>query len=147
LDSFQREFRMKAPTPSFRVVDIVIGFVCGLIVLGLLALFLMVLFGSIDRRVMPKPYELIGIMAIPGLGIFFGVLSYRLITGRGAKAGGGLLSPSGWRMIGIVFVILAGILFIGMVGLNLWGLTGALLSTIVFAAMCFYVAIIDRSKT
>lgn len=95
---------------------------------------------------MPKPAEWIGIMAIPGLGIFFGILSYRLITGRGAKAGGGLLSPPGWRITGVSFILLSAILFIGMVGLNMWELTGALLSSMVFAAMCFYVSNCERNK-
>jgi hypothetical protein len=147
LDDLQNDYTMNASLPSFRLIEILIGFVCGLIGLGLFVLFAMLLFESVDRWTMPKTAGLMEIMAIPPLGIFFSILSYRLFTVRGAKDGGGLLSPSGWRIIGISFAFLAGIFFIGMIGLNMWELTGSLVATIVFTAMCFYVANRHRNKT
>ncbi len=38
---------------------------------------------------------------------FFGFVGFRLISGRGAKGGGGLLSPMGYRLLGVVLALLA----------------------------------------
>lgn len=138
---------MNASPPSLHVVEILIGFVCGLIGLGLLVLFAVLLFEIVDHGIMPTTVILIGTASMPPVGIFFSTLSYRLLTGRGTRVGGGLLSPSGWRIIGGSFAFLAVILFIGMIGLNMWDLTGSLLATLVFAAMCYYAANRDRNKT
>ncbi len=42
---------------------------------------------------------------------FFGVVGFRLISGRGAKAGGGLFSPVGYRLTGVVLALLAMLVF------------------------------------
>ncbi len=42
---------------------------------------------------------------------FFGVVGFRLISGRGAKAEGGLLSPIGYRLTGVVLALLAILVF------------------------------------
>jgi len=42
---------------------------------------------------------------------FFGLVGFRLISGRGAKAGGGLFSPMGYRLTGVVLALLAMLVF------------------------------------
>ncbi len=46
---------------------------------------------------------------------FFGLVGFRLISGRGAKAGGGLLSPIGYLLLGSVLVVPATLVFVTLV--------------------------------
>jgi hypothetical protein len=46
---------------------------------------------------------------------FFGLVGFRLISGRGAKAGGGLLSPIGYRLLGVVLALLPTLFLVALV--------------------------------
>lgn len=67
------------------------------------------------------------------LGVFLSVISWRLLSGKGASRGGIVLSPAAWRLTGLVFFGLAGPL--------LWagGARGAILAA-VFGILCFTAA-------
>jgi hypothetical protein len=46
--------------------------------------------------------------------VFLGLVGIRLISGRGAKAGGGLLSPMGYRLVGVVLGLLGMLSFFAL---------------------------------
>jgi hypothetical protein len=81
-----------------RYLEVLTGSVAGLIGLALLSLVVLILYASVEQWRAPDTPLLLTSVAMAGIGVFFSLVSYRLLTKRGARAGGRLLSPAGWRV-------------------------------------------------
>ncbi len=117
------------------------------VALGLIWTLLAVLFGlglfaivadAISRGAsIPDPKVMAGLLAFTA---FFGLIGFRLISGRGAKAGGGLLSPMGYRLLGFVLAVLALIAFFWMIGETILGAMIVVVLLGMPAVLCFVAA-------
>ncbi len=87
-----------------RVLRWLVGLVCAGIALLLFASMASVL-GAYVRSTVPGPGlgDLLAMSPVLAVGSFFAVLGYRLLRGRGARRGGGVLSPEALRLIGVLF--------------------------------------------
>jgi hypothetical protein len=129
-----------------RVLDILVGLVCGVIGLGLLSLATIIGSFGIKKGVTTQPIFLFSLPIMAGLGAFFGLISYRLVLNRGAKLGGGLLSPTGWSVAGTIFAALAIILAIAAIWQGKWDMLPASLFAVIFAKWCFSTAKTQSGK-
>ncbi len=74
--------------------------------------FGLVLFGSLVTSIRESAYDielLWGIATLLPLTVFFWMVGSRLLSGRPAKTGGGLLSPMEYRLFGVFWIGLAAI--------------------------------------
>ena len=101
------------PAPAPRYLEVPIGLVSGLISVGLLILVFGFAYISAEKSSVPDTPIMIVAVVMAVLGVFFSMVSYRLLTKRGSRTGGGLLSPTGWKIVGMIFVGLALLLGIG----------------------------------
>lgn len=131
-----RRTRARASFP-LRALQVVLGLITGscAVTLGvLLALFVYRSPGSLWTYLSPGFW-------IPGsLALFFGISGFRLLAGRGASVGDGLLSPAGYRAFGGLLLFF-GFLVVG--GMAPGEPTRALLVGLAFLALavaCFAVA-------
>jgi cobalamin synthase len=118
-----------------------IGGITGLIGIGLLILVACLLFiASVERSEPPNNPLLITTAVMVVIGMFMSLVSYRLLTGQRSRAGSGLLSPIGWRVIGAIFlgvgVVLAGVAWQSAD----FQVLLAILWCILFARLCFKAA-------
>jgi hypothetical protein len=102
LDSSQS--KSVEPPPAPRFFTILVGLISGAIGLGLLCLVGWMAVVSIQKMDLPNTPLLVMFAIMAGVGAFMALVSYRLLTNRGASVGGGLLSPTGWRVMGSIFV-------------------------------------------
>jgi hypothetical protein len=94
------------------------------LVLGLISILLAAYFGwlTVGFTINLGAYPIRDLMVAVGVlallltfTAFFGLVGFRLISGRGAKAGGGLLSPIGYLLLGSVLVVPATLVFVTLV--------------------------------
>ncbi len=130
------------------------------LVLGLISILLAAYFGwlTVGFTINLGAYPIRDLMVAVGVlallltfTAFFGLVGFRLISGRGAKAGGGLFSPMGYRLTGVVLALLAMLVFFVLAsgtatrGINLT-LVAAVISLVLFATpsvlsvLCFVAA-------
>jgi hypothetical protein len=123
------------------MMEVLIGVISGLIGLGLLSLVTLIIYKlAIGKGKAPDiPFLTITVIMVV-TGAFFSLLSYRLLLNRGARVGGGLLSPSGWRVLGSIFVVLAIALAGAAIWRHQWGQLAAPVFGVVFAVWCFWTA-------
>src|SRR5262249_11813981 len=88
-----------------RLIVGAVGVILGAFALGMLALAVALLQAGV-RFGNWSPGMLVGIGVLAALAAFCGVLAFRLISGKGAREGGGILSPTAFRALGVVFVLL-----------------------------------------
>ena len=74
------------------------------------------------------------------IGSFLCLLAYRLLTGRGARIGGGILSPTGYQLLGVAFAALGLLLAWGGAGRGAAVAFPPLLSAWALAGGCFLAA-------
>lgn len=101
-DSLKGKTTESPPVP--RVFHILIGAITGLIGAGLLIFALLLVIASIERSKLPDNPLLITTAVMALIGAFMSLVSYRLLTRKGSRVGGGLLSPTGWRVMGGFFL-------------------------------------------
>src|SRR5438093_1281854 len=89
--------------PAPRYLTILIGSITGLIGLGLLILVVWIVYASVEQWRAPDTPFLLTTVAMACIGAFLALVSYRLLVNRGSRVGGGLLSPTGWRVLGGIF--------------------------------------------
>ncbi len=132
---------MNKSLPASRMMEVLIGVISGLIGLGLLSLVTLIVYTlAIGKGKAPNiPFlTMTVIMAVTGT--FFSLLSYRLLLNRGARVGGGLLSPFGWRVLGNIFMALAIVLAGAAIWRHEWAQLAAPVFGVVFAIWCFSTA-------
>jgi hypothetical protein len=123
-----------------RAMEILVGLLCGLIGLGLLGFVILLSYKVIERGEMPPQLIMFAVPIMAVLGGMFTLISHRLLLNRGAKVGGGLLSPTAWFVGGIIFTGLAIMLTIGAIWQQKWSVLVAPLPAIIFAKWCFSMA-------
>lgn len=123
-----------------RFFEVLIGFVAGLIGLGLLMPFALLVYKALLQS-LNETSTVILFVVMTGVGVFFALVSYRLLTKRGARVGGGLLSPTGWMAMGGIFSVQTVILASD----SAWQsgdilLLSAIFFSILLAGLCFLMA-------
>lgn len=96
----------KAPSAP-RSFEIAIGLIMGAIGVGLLSLVAMLLYKLVEQSKLPDTTFLLISSSLAIVGAFCSLVSYRLVTSRGVRGGGGLLSSVGWQVLGWMFMALA----------------------------------------
>ncbi len=144
---------LESPTRGHHPIAQFLHVTIGLISSLLAAFFGLILFAMVAVVIsrgasIPDLKVMAGLLAFTA---FFGLAGFRLISGRGAKAGGGLLSPMGYRLVGVVLALLAMLVFFVLAsgtatrGINLT-LVAAVISLVLFATpsvlsvLCFVAA-------
>jgi hypothetical protein len=90
--------------PATRAVQVILGIILGLISLFLgLCCLIMLYHYSIGHSNPPRAGWVIAAVLI--IAAMMGQLAFRLLTGRGRKGSGGLLSPTTLRIGGALFVL------------------------------------------
>lgn len=127
---------MESP-PAPRYLEVPIGLAAGLLGLGLLILVLRIIDTSVEQSQVPNTTLLLLSAAMAVTGGFFALVSYRLLTKRGSRVGGGLLSPHGWMALGYMFAGSTVVLLMATWqsrDIRVWG---PILISIAFARWCF----------
>jgi hypothetical protein len=95
---------------------------------------------SIESGKTGDPLFYVGFPIMAGIGVFMALLSYRLILNRAARVGGGLLSPMGWKVVGVFFAGTAIMLSTAAVWHGQLQVFISAVPAVVFAVMCFAAA-------
>lgn len=85
-------------------LEVLTGSVAGLIGLGLLMPFVFLVHEAFVQS-LRETSVIILFVIMTGLGVFLLLVSYRLLTKSDARAVGGLLSPTGWMVMGGIFSV------------------------------------------
>ena len=131
---------MSESPPAPRAMEFIVGLVVGLIGLGLLYIVTLLSYASIQQQKAPETTFWIITAIFTVVGVFCTLLAYRLILNRGARAGGGLLSPTGWRTLGNFFILLAVALSIAVVWQRQWGQLAAPIFGLALGSGCYFAA-------
>lgn len=123
-----------------RTLEITVGLVMGTIGVGLLSLVAALLYKLVEQRELPDMTFLIISSSLAVVGAFCSLVSYRLVTSRAAKGGGGLLSPVGWRVLGWMFMALAVTMAGAVIWQQQWTYLLAPIFAVGFGQMCFSAA-------
>lgn len=129
----------KAPSAP-RSFEIAIGLIMGTIGVGLLSLVAMLLYKLVEQRNLPGTTFLLISSSLAIVGAFCSLVSYRLVTNRGVRGGGGLLSPVGWRVLGWMFMALAATMAGAVIWQQQWTYLLAPIFAVGFGQMCFSAA-------
>ncbi len=95
---------------AFRLTARFSGVLLGLAVSVLAVLFSLGFFGLVVEalhRPLLFQAKIPGLLYTAGLGALFSVWAWRLISGRGSRSGGGILSPFFYRLLGGAFMLTA----------------------------------------
>ena len=139
---------LESPTRGHHPIARFLHVTIGLISLLLAVPFALIIFVSVVSALIRRDAYLLDPKAMTLSSVFtafFGLAGFRLISGRGAKAGGGLFSPMGYRLVGFVLAVLALIAFFGMIGETILGAMIAVVLLGMPAVLCF-VAAQQRAK-
>jgi hypothetical protein len=131
---------MNDPAQAPRVMELLIGAVCGGIGLGLLGLIVLLSYKVIERGEVPPHFVVFAVPIMTALGGLFILISYRFLLNRGARVGGGLFSPATWFVGGIIFDGLAATLTVAAIWQQEWTVLVAAVPAVIFAKWCFSIA-------
>src|SRR5262245_54483119 len=131
-------YRRHADTRAPRIGEILAGLGIGFfaVLLGAFAIFM------VARTVARDEVELGAIVFISVatlLSLFCGVTAFRLFTGKGRKADGGLFPPWLLRVFGLIFVAGTALLAYSTFRYHKYSL-GGILTSLTIACGCFYLA-------
>lgn len=144
----------KSDTPSntipaqavSRTFQIIIGMILsvfsGFLVLSAMMILVAIISGKPGIPI--DTWLFIAIMLLIGIGM--GIMAYRLLTNRGATHGGGVLSPVGYTILGVIFIGMS--IWIGVIA-KIKSFDDGLIGIgfpLILASWCFHAARLRRNK-
>lgn len=142
-DTPSNAIRSQTVSRTFQItIGIILSVLSGFLILSAMMILVAIISGkpgiSIDTWLF--------IVIVLFIGIGMGIMAYRLLTNRGATHGGGVLSPVGYTILGVIFI-----------GMSIWiGVITKIKSfdekligigfPLVLASLCFHAARLRRNK-